>query len=97
MSATLPNPSVYREDALNALVEIRTCHDELRTFLAETFDRLDEVLDRLRNKEAAPARVERHSDPAEMQDQIDHLASLVTELARTVKQRESAPAAGNGA
>ena len=51
MSAALPNPSAYREDALNALIEIRACHDELRTFLAETFDRLDEVLDRLRNEE----------------------------------------------
>ena len=32
-----------------------------------------------------------------MQDQINHLTSLVTELARTVKQREGTPAAENGA
>ena len=50
MSAELLNPSVYRENALNALIEIRACHDELRTFLAGTFDRLDEVVDKLRTE-----------------------------------------------
>jgi hypothetical protein len=88
MSAASPNLSVCREDALNALVEIRACHDELRTFLADTFDRLDEVVGRLRRQEPASARVARHADPDVMQGQIDHLTRLVSELAHTVKKQE---------
>ena len=97
MSATLSNPSECRENALNALIEIRACHDELRTFLADTFDRLDEVLGKLRSQEPAPAHVEWHADPDAMQDQIDHLTRLVTDLARTVKTPEQTTVGNNGA
>jgi hypothetical protein len=96
MSATLSNPSVCRENALNALLEIRACHDELRTFLADTFDRLDEVVGKLRNLEPAPAHVERHADADAMQDQIDHLTRLVTDLARTVKTPEQTAVGNSG-
>jgi hypothetical protein len=88
MSVALSNPSACREEALNALIEIRPCHDELRTFLAETFDRLDEVVGGLRQQKPEPAQVERRPDPDAMQDQIDHLARLVNDLAKTVKKRE---------
>lgn len=97
MSATLSNPSICREGALNALAEIRACHDELRTFLADTFDRLDEVVGRLRNEEPSLAHVERYAEPDAMQDQIDHLTHLVTELARTVKKPERTPVGNSGA
>jgi hypothetical protein len=88
MSVGHSNPSACREEALNALTEIRACHDELRTFLAETFDRLDEVVGKLRQQEPAAAQVERRADPDVMQDQIDHLTRLVSDLAQTVKKRE---------
>ena len=69
------------------LAEIRACQEELQTFLAETFDRLDEVVGRLRRQGPA-AHTERHADPNTMQDQIDHLTQLVSDLARTVKAGE---------
>ena len=93
MSAASLNPSVCREDALNALSEIRACHDELRTFVGETFDRLDDVVSRLRRQAPVPPPVERRADPDVMQGQIDHLTRLVSELAHTVKKREP-PATG---
>ena len=97
MSAASPNQSACREDALNALVEIRACQDELRTFLADTFDRLDEVVGRLRHREPALADIEPHATPDAMQGQIDHLTRLVNELAHTVKKREpSATENGDG-
>lgn len=87
MSAVSPNSSVCRQDALSALAEIRACQEELQTFLAETFDRLDEVVGRLR-RQGPVARTERCADPNVMQDQIDHLTQLVNDLARTVKAGE---------
>jgi len=91
MSAGLPNSSVCQEHALNALIEIRACHDELRTFLADTFDRLDEVVNHLR-PERPVAHVERVADAVVMQDQIDHLTRLVSDLAHSIKSREQSDA-----
>jgi len=95
MSAALPNPSIRPEDALNALAEIRACHDELRTFLTDTFDRLDDVVNQLQNGGAALKPAETHLDRNVMQDQIDYLTRLVTDLALTVEKREQAPAGQN--
>jgi len=95
MSAALPNPSICLEDALNALAEIRACHDELRTFLADTFDRLDEVVSQLQNRGAALKPAETHLDRDVMQEQIDYLTRLVTDLAQTVNKRERTPAEQN--
>jgi hypothetical protein len=95
MSALSSNSLVCHEDAIGALAEIRACHDELQIFLAETFDRLDEVVGKLRGQPPA-ARGGRHADPDTMQDQINHLTQLVNDLARTVNTPER-PAEKNGA
>jgi hypothetical protein len=104
MSSASVNPSAYREDALNALTEIRACHDELRTFLADTFDRLDNIVNRLRHPAAVPIvaqevveNVEPPVDRDMMQDQMDYLTRLVTDLANSVKEREPTTAGKNGA
>jgi hypothetical protein len=112
MSAASSNPLACREDALNALGEIRACHDEMRAFLTETFDRLDDVVSKLRHpqnppevaaprraapKEVAPEYAELPADQDMMQDQMEYLTRLVTDLANTVKVRESVPAGKNGA
>jgi hypothetical protein len=68
----------------------------LRTFLADTFDHLDEVVGRLRKEESAPAHVEWHADPDAMQNQIDCLTRLVTDLAHTVKKPEQTAVGNSG-
>jgi hypothetical protein len=97
MSVVPPNLSACQENALSALLEIRACHEQLRTFLDETFDRLDEVVGRLRRHEGLPAQTERRADPDAMQEQIDHLTRLVTDLACTVKKRERTSVEEDGA
>jgi hypothetical protein len=88
MSVELQHPSVYREEALNALIEIRACHDELKAFLAGVFDRLDDLLlTKSLAAEAAPAPAESPGERDAMQMQIDQLTRLVSDLARTVEKR----------
>jgi hypothetical protein len=88
MSAELLNPSVCQEDALNALIEIRACHDELQTFLSSTFDRLDELVDRLRIEHASQRRAKRQMEPGSLHDQIGLLARIAAELAESVGDGE---------
>ena len=93
MSAELLNLSVSREDALNALIEIRACHDELQTFLAATFSRLDDLVDKLRAEQPGQEQVERRTDGGSLQDRIDQLARLAAELAQSMTEREPLAAA----
>jgi hypothetical protein len=88
MSAELLNPSVSREDALDALVEIRACHDELQAFLTATFDRLDDLVDKLRANQTGQTQVKRRMEGETLQDRIDQLARLAAELAQSVAERE---------
>lgn len=96
MSAALSNSTDCREHALNALIEIRACHDELRTFLAETFDRLEEIVGQLRHDQPAAESVDPPAESDMMQNQIDYLTRLVNDLAHSIKTRET-PTAEVGA
>jgi len=88
MSAELLNPSVCREDALNALIEIRACHDELQAFLAATFDRLNGLVDKLRTERAGQGQAKQQTEGGTLQGRIDQLAHLAAELAQSVAERE---------
>jgi hypothetical protein len=93
MSAELLNPTAYREDALNALIEIRACHDELQEFLAAAFDRLDALVGKLRTERGEQGEVQRQPEGGTLQNQIDLLARMAAELAQSVaeRERETAP------
>jgi predicted nucleic acid-binding Zn-ribbon protein len=96
MSAELLNLSISREDALDALVEIRACHDELQAFLTATFDRLDDLVDKLRADQTGQTQVKRRMEGETLQDRIDQLARLAAELAQSMSERER-PVAGKKA
>jgi hypothetical protein len=87
MSAQLLNPSACREDALNALIEIRACRDELQTFLEAAFDRLDHLVDGLRSERSGQGEVKHPTDGGTLQNQIDLLARMAAELAQSVAKR----------
>jgi hypothetical protein len=88
MSASLLNPSAYRENARNALIEIRACHDELQAFLGATFDRLDELADKLRTDQTGQKQPRRQDESGTLHDRIDLLARLAAELAQSVGEQE---------
>lgn len=88
MSSQLSDPIVHRENALNALIEIRACYDDLQSFLAGTFARLDGLADDVRILQTAVDRTKRHAEQDVMQQQIDQLARLANELAQSVAEQK---------
>ena len=88
MPTDLSHPSTCRNNALNALVEIRACHDDLRTFVAGAFDRLDKLVDELRALETVQEQTQRQAERETMQEQIDQLTRLATELAQSVAEQK---------
>jgi ribosome assembly protein YihI (activator of Der GTPase) len=88
MPSDLLNPSVCRENALNALAEIRACHGDLRTYVAGAFDRLDGLVEELGTQKTDEEQTQRQVDQASMQEQIDRLARLATELAQSVAEQK---------
>ena len=95
MSAESLSPSVCREDALNALTEIRACRGELQAFLAATFDRLDSLIDRLQTERPGQEQSGPQTEAGTLQNQIDQLARLATDLAQSVAKRERRGAGQN--
>jgi hypothetical protein len=88
MSTDSPHPSVCRENALNALIEIRECYSDLRAFLAAAFDRLDELADELGARSAMHEHGRPKTDQEIMQEQIDQLTRLTSELALSVAEHK---------
>ena len=71
MPTELSHPSTCRDDALNALVEIRACHVDLRTYVAGAFERLDRLVEQLRAQKSTSSQGISHTEQEAMQAQID--------------------------
>lgn len=88
MHAQMLHPPVCRENALNALTEIRACHEDIQAFVTGAFDRLDNLVDELRGHTTTPLNIARQAERETMQEQIDQLAKLATELAHSVAEHK---------
>jgi hypothetical protein len=86
MPSELLQPSVYRENALNALVEIRACYGDMQKFVAGAFDRLNGLVAELGLSELPKGQTRLRVEREAMQDQIDQLAQLANELAQSVAE-----------
>ena len=88
MSTDLLHPSNCRENALLALIDIRACYGDLRTFVAGAFDRLDTLVEELRTQTTVHERTQRQVEHETLQDQIDQLARLASDLAQSVAEHK---------
>jgi hypothetical protein len=91
MPTELSHPSIYRENALNALIEIRACYGEVRTFVGSAFDRLDEMIEELGTPPTTRGQTGGRAEREAMQDQIDRLVQLAHELAASVADHVQRP------
>jgi hypothetical protein len=91
MPTELSHPSIYRENALNALIEIRACYGEVRTFVAGAFDRLDELIEELGTPQAVRGQLGGRAEREAMQGQIDRLVQMAHELAASVAEHIQLP------
>jgi hypothetical protein len=82
------HPTICRENALNALIEIRSCYSDLRTFVAGAFDRLDTLAKELGTLETGSGQRRRKTEQEMMQEQIDQLTRLASELALSVAEQK---------
>jgi hypothetical protein len=80
-------PLAHRENAQNALAEIRAWNDELQKFMVDEFNRLDELVDALLAQQASLEQAHRQSEREMLQEQIDKLAQVATELAKTLAEQ----------
>jgi hypothetical protein len=90
MSADLSNPSAPVNPVRDALAEIRACQEELQTFVAGVFDRLDGLANELLERETAPQQADRkmmHSEIAQLAAVATDLADLVAEQKRLIESR----------
>jgi hypothetical protein len=82
------HPSVCRENALNALTEIRAYHSDFRTLVVGAFDRLDKLVDEFRSQKIEQEQAQPGPEREMMQDQIDQLARLAHDLAQSVAEHK---------
>jgi len=88
MPTDLLHPSNCRENALLALIEIRACYGDLRTFVAGAFDRLDALVEELRTQQTVHERTQRQAEQETLQEQIDQLARLASDLAQSIAENK---------
>jgi hypothetical protein len=88
MSSESLHPSVYRENAVSALVEIRACYGDMQKFVAGAFDRLGEVVAELGSSELPKGQTKKRAEREAMQDQIAQLAQLANDLAQSVAEHK---------
>lgn len=86
MPIDLSHPSICRENVLNALGEVRACRGDLWTYVAGAFDRLDKLVEDIGAQKGTQEPTQRRAEQDSMQVQIDQLAQLATELARSVAE-----------
>jgi hypothetical protein len=97
MPTELSHASIYRENALNALIEIRACYGEVRTFVAGAFDRLDELIEELGTPPVTRGQTGGRAEHEAMRGQIDRLVQLAHELAASVADHMQRPVDHNHA
>jgi hypothetical protein len=88
MPTDLLHASNCRENALNALGEIRACYSDLHTFVAGVFDRLDTVVEELRSEISAHESTKWQQEQSTLQIQIDRLSLLTADLAQSVAEQK---------
>jgi hypothetical protein len=88
MPTDLLQPSNCRENAMNALAEMRACYSDLRTFATGMFDRLDAVVEELRSEIAGQEWTKWQAEQDTLQEQIDRLAQLAADLAQSVAEQK---------
>ncbi len=88
MSIETASPPVASDCARNALAEIRKCQTELEEFLAETFERLDGLAEELLTNEINHQEHLRQAEREAVDQQVERLAALATELAHTVAEQK---------
>ena len=72
--------------ASDALAEIESYPNELQKFVADLFDQLGGLTDAMLVEELARQRAEQKSERDAMREQIDRLAAVTAELAKTVTE-----------
>lgn len=73
---------------MNALIEIRSCYSDLRNFVAAAFDRLDALAAELGTQKTGSDQRRRKTEQEMMQEQIDQLTRLASELALSVAEQK---------
>ena len=82
------NQTAWRENAVEAFAEIRTCRMELRAFLTGMFDRLDDVAAELLSQRVVGQTAAGRSEQGAMQNQIDELTRIVADLAQSMAEQK---------
>ena len=83
-SVEMPSPSADVSAARDALQEICACRAELETFLADDFDRWERLADGLLAGEIARERAQEQTQREAIEGQIERLAAVAAELARSL-------------
>ncbi len=92
MFVEMPSPPADVSAARNALREICACRAELQTFLADEFDRWERLADGLLTGEIAHERAQEQAQREALDGQIERLAAVAAELARSLaEQKQAAP------
>ncbi|MEN6449269.1 MAG: hypothetical protein ABFC96_02155 [Thermoguttaceae bacterium] len=90
MSPEMPSPCVDVSDARIALKEIVECHAELELFLTDEFDRWERLADELLTGEVARHETLEQAERAAMDELVQRLASVATELTESLGDRKRA-------
>ena len=88
MSVEMPSPSADVSAARDALLEICACRAELQTFLADEFDRWERLADGLLAGEIARGRAQEQAQREALDGQIERLAAVAAELARSLAEQK---------
>ncbi len=73
--------------AAEALAEMRSYPDRLHAFRSDMFNRFDGLTTEVIDQERPSGQARTQKDPRELQAQIDQLASIASELSRTLEEQ----------
>jgi hypothetical protein len=90
MFVEMPSPSTDVSAARDALLEIGACRAELQTFLADEFDRWERLANGLLAGEVARGRAQEQAQREALDGQIERLAAVTAELARSLAEQKRA-------
>jgi hypothetical protein len=96
MSADSSSQPAGWDRAKEALADIRACPGEVQSFVASLFDHLGGLTDELLAHEIARHDLQRQAERDALQAQIDRLAAVAAQLAKTVALQEQLVGHANG-
>jgi hypothetical protein len=88
MSTPLPSTFAPENRLRDALGDIRACYAEIESFMAGTFDKLEQVLDEARTEQAVDGQAKRLAERDTLDGQIARLAAIAEQLAQSVAQQQ---------